>query len=257
MRILVFPDIHEAENVSTDVEAAIARESPDLTIFLGDWFDRWHDGPADAECTALWLKESLRNHNRVHLLGNHDLAYRFPAASEGYCSGFTADKAAAINAVMTPEDWAKTRFSWWHENLLFSHAGWSAHHAIPQADVATLRQYLDAQEYAAFVHLERDKPHWVYATGWKRGGLSPAGGLVWCHFPHEFTPIPGINQMFGHTPKNLGPVITGDRSVNVCLDTTDQVTGVNHYLLVDVSRRPITAIVRHIRGHNVKEINFS
>jgi predicted phosphodiesterase len=53
VKIVVVSNIHEAENVVTDVEAAIAREGSDLTVFLGDVFDRWHDGLVDVERTAL------------------------------------------------------------------------------------------------------------------------------------------------------------------------------------------------------------
>jgi hypothetical protein len=58
------------------------------------------------------------------------------------------------------------------------------------------------------------------------------GGLVWCDF-REFTPIPGLNQIFGHTPGNLGTTKRGQASINICLDTCGRVAGVRHYLVID------------------------
>ncbi len=57
-RIVVIPDIHQAPNLG-QVEAAITRERPDLTVFLGDYFDRSGDQPRDAGRTAERLKHGL------------------------------------------------------------------------------------------------------------------------------------------------------------------------------------------------------
>ena len=76
-KIFVCPDLHEAPNLD-EVEAAIWREAPSRTVFLGDYFDQFYDTPDDAARTARWHKGSLAEPNRVHLWGNHDLAYGFP-----------------------------------------------------------------------------------------------------------------------------------------------------------------------------------
>ena len=86
MKILVIPDIHEAPNLD-EVEAAIAAHAPDLTVFLGDYFDSWDDTPADAGRTAEWLANSLKLPRRQHLFGNHDLPYYVPRIPVLGCPG--------------------------------------------------------------------------------------------------------------------------------------------------------------------------
>ena len=83
--------------------------------------------------------------------------------------------------------------------------------------------------------LTAGKPHWIWGVGRARGGSHPCGGLLWCDV-HEFVPIPGINQIFGHTPGNLGTVKEGRDSLNICLDTCRRETGAQHYLLIEGPR---------------------
>ncbi len=232
-RLFVCPDLHEACNLD-EVEAAIRRESPARTIFLGDYFDQFDDTPEDAARTAAWLKSSLAQSNRVHLWGNHDLAYGFSEISEAWCSGFTWEKCNAINAVLSPDDWTRLRLTHWEGDFLFSHAGWSREFSggPSRAHVSELRTHLASEEVGAWRCLKMGKAHWIFGVGCIRGGTERCGGLLWCDV-REFMPIAGLNQIFGHTPGNLGTVKSGRDSFNLCLDTCSRETGARHYLIIE------------------------
>ena len=232
-KLFVCPDLHEAPNLD-EVEAAIQREAPTRTIFLGDYFDQFDDTPEDAGRTAVWLKSSLAQPNRIHLWGNHDLAYGFSEIQEAWCSGFTWEKCNAINAVLSPDDWTELQLSHWEDGFLFSHAGWTNQFSggSSLAQVSDRRTHLTAEEVGAWRCLKIGKRHWIWGAGYLRGGTQPCGGLLWCDV-REFTPIPGLNQIFGHTSGNLGTVKRGRASFNLCLDTCSRKMGAQHYVIVD------------------------
>ena len=187
------------------------------------------------------------------LWGNHDLAYGFPLIREAYCSGFTYEKSQAINSVLNPDDWKKLHLTHWEDDFLFSHAGWSKElcrcpWATEAEPVSEVRAHLAREEAEAWQHLTFELPHWVFNVGRLRGGLSQSvGGLLWCDV-REFTPIPGLNQIFGHTPGNLGTVKRGPASINLCLDTGDAVNGARHYLIIEKRRGIRYLEIKHISG---------
>lgn len=232
-RLFVCPDLHEARNLE-EVEAAIRREEPARTIFLGDYFDQFDDTPEDASRTAVWLRSSLAQSNRTHLWGNHDLAYGFPEIREAWCPGFSCEKSRAINAIMSPADWAKLKLTHWEDTFLFSHAGWSNDFSggRSRAKGSDRRTFLASEEAGAWSCLKSGKRHWIWGVGYGRGGTQKCGGLLWCDV-REFTPVPGLNQIFGHTPGNLGTVKSGCDSFNLCLDTCSRGKGAQHYLIVE------------------------
>lgn len=257
MKLLVVPDIHEAHNLDA-VDAAIRREAPDRTIFLGDYFDQWHDTPAHAERAAEWLKRSLALPNRIHLLGNHDVRYWFPENENTVCSGFTEAKLKRIQRVLTGDDWERLRLTHWEENLLFCHAGWTrefskAPDATTPPSAAEQQEFLEQHEREAWQALREDKHHWIWDAGRARGGrMQLRGGLVWCDW-HEFKPIAGIHQILGHTPGNLATVLRGAKSCNVCLDTTNRFDGVQHCLVIEEAR---TILVKTLDGAEVRRIEI-
>lgn len=60
---------------------------------------------------------------------------------------------------------------------------------------------------------------WLRA-GWARGGDCPVGGLTWLDWNREFVPIPGLNQIVGHTRRD-GEVRhrSTPESDNWCIDS--------------------------------------
>ncbi len=239
MNIVVIPDLHQSHNLD-QLEQTIARECPDLTVFLGDYFDQYGDSPSDAGRTAEWLQHSLRQPKRIHLWGNHDLPYCYPENPVVRCPGFTREKFEAIQSHLGEPDWQKLRLYHWEGHRLFSHAGWSKHWFNPSPAAAEPRGNLAAHEQEAWEALRAQRDHWIFDCGIRRGGCLWAGGLIWCDI-REFEPIPGIDQFFGHTPGTLGRYVPGNRSNNWCLDTTDR-AGLHHYLVIDGDRVDVRRI---------------
>jgi predicted phosphodiesterase len=210
-KVLVLSDIHHKWERA---EKIIAAESPDLTVFLGDFQDDYGDNPRIARETALWLKKSVHERNRIHLMGNHDAPYRFHN-NFMYCSGYLPDKDDAINMVMKEEDWAKLKWFYIHDGILFSHAGVSASYLKLRGNRSVetfLTQEANAATKAA---LNPKTHHWFFVPGMARGGAVPVGGLTWCDFS-EFEPTKGIRQVMGHTPMKKPTWLAGE---NLFLDT--------------------------------------
>jgi hypothetical protein len=99
---LVIPDVHHRFEWA---ESVIAREGGDCAsiIFLGDYFDHHGDTPQDTYHTASWLKKSLRDNRRCHLLGNHDVAYFAPGRQNVYWSGQSESKHEVFGQFFKPE----------------------------------------------------------------------------------------------------------------------------------------------------------
>jgi hypothetical protein len=252
MKILVIPDIHEAPNLD-EVEAAIAAHAPDLTVFLGDYFDSWDDTPADAGRTAEWLANSLKVPKRQHLFGNHDLPYYVPRIPVLGCPGWDILKYREVCRFLDDGDWGKLTLHHWEADWLFTHAGWSNVYCPDGLTSDLKRQFLDDQVKLAWNWLSssargdaspaENDASWVWALGRARGGDARAGGLTWCDVS-EFSRVRGINQVFGHTTgqlRNLSPgpdqawVIDTKNKAGVrhCLSITDGVVEVH-----DIRARP-------------------
>lgn len=223
IRTLIIPDIHQRHEL---VEPLIARAQPDLTIFLGDYFDSHlpeHTGPVKARATAEWLAWSLKQEGRIHLLGNHDLSYRWPWLYS--CSGFDPASLTAINDNLSPADWEKMKLVHYDGDWLYSHAGvnpgW-----LPKG---FSENALDELCREALLTSARGEAHPFLCAGVARGGGQPYGGVTWQDFNREFQPIPGLHQMFGHTPgdklrtKEDFNFSTGTESINLCVDCCQRI----------------------------------
>jgi hypothetical protein len=226
MKTLIFPDLHEPpQSVFDRIETIIADESADRIVFLGDYFDRFHDTPRDAERTAKWLVKSLADPRRTHLIGNHDASYLWPVDST-YCPGFTWEKAAVIRKNLGPNAKDKFVFHTWVDGWLLTHAGLSENWVTVPADL--LPKWIKKEEKAARRAFNQGKPYWFTAVGFLRGGMHPAGGILWCDHL-ELVPIPKVRQIYGHTPADE-PRWEGPD--HLCLDTAAG-RGPRHFALID------------------------
>jgi hypothetical protein len=215
MKNLIFPDLHEPPTVALEViERTIDREKPDKIVFLGDYFDQFNDTPADAARMAEWLKESLANPRRVHLVGNHDAAYFWPCETT-YCPGFTWPKESAIREVLGDPTTLPFAFHACLDECALSHAGLSAYWVPAGLHPDVVDRWLTAEAKKARTSFASGRLHWFSAIGPKRGGNSAAGGILWCDW-HELQPTPGVRQVCGHTPADRPRWIGQDL---LCLDT--------------------------------------
>lgn len=187
----------------------IDRECPDLTVFLGDYFDSFGDVLAETRRTVKWLKTSLEKPRRAHLLGNHDISYFWPSDAT-FCPGWTSEKQRIIARVLDLGDVDKFKFHAWVDGWLLTHAGLARHWVPPGVEIVS---WLDEEAKKARSLFLEKRVHWFVAIGRARGGYDPAGGLVWCDWREERWPI---RQLVGHTPSR--DVRTANNG-SVCLDT--------------------------------------
>ena len=202
--ILVIPDLHNRVETAEKILKA-HEQNVDYAVLLGDYFDDFFDTVGDAAGTAAWLKESLQNPKRIHLIGNHDINYREPFSPVQKCAGFTEAKKKRINIILTPKDWA--RLQWFHYepvgNWLFSHAG-AQLDILPEYDQAT--SPLDILKFAiknAEKCLKSKTSHPILKAGFCRGGNQSTGGIIWLDWG-EFIPpktTAGFSQVVGHSPR--------------------------------------------------------
>jgi len=218
MKLLVIPDIH---NRVEWAETLLAAHPGWDCVFLGDYFDSFGDGPAQAEQTAKWLRWSIEQPGRTHLMGNHDLPYRWNYLQ---CPGCTAEKQKAVNRVMTRHHWGQTKLvkvyqpSGVYRPLVISHAGITlanlygvedAREVAANGRLSHLRQRPQAEQLgvlwqqAAKCEIMADG-HMLPEHSWlnqgSRMGHRNVGGPFWIdrHVLHPL--LPGCDQIVGHTP---------------------------------------------------------
>lgn len=197
MKVLVIPDLHNRVGF---VGRLIDRVNPDLTIFLGDYFDSYDDDENDASATATWLRDSINTPNRIHLFGNHDVPYAYPWNGAVWCPGWNAKKNKAVNRIISRDLWNKLQFVHYEQGFLLSHAGFHIRnfaHPINGISVESIlfncseiRHYLEAGTVCKYIRIGSDM------------GASGVGGCTWLRW-YEFESIDGINQIVGHTPNVL------------------------------------------------------
>jgi hypothetical protein len=210
---LVIPDIHhKVEAVNT-----IRRTHPGIpAIFLGDYFDDFHDTPAHMRATCQWLKAALEDPADQFLLGNHCFAYLSYELGVrwGFCSGWTLAKQQIFHEYF-PADTLLERSQW-----MLQCQGWLISHAGLSNEI--YRSFSKRKTSDEIFHWVADAgnaltagvAHPAFLAGVDRGGPQRVGGILWCDW-ERFKPIPGIRQTVGHTPGMEVRYKTG----NVCLDT--------------------------------------
>ena len=211
MNYLIIPDVH---NHVEGAEALIAAFPGRLVIFLGDYFDDYNDTVEDARRTAEWLRYSI-NKGRIHLMGNHDLPYRWPGLT---CPGWTKEKHKVVSGIMTAADWRRVRLCIILRSagrpLVISHAGITLANLYGVADPkdtakgGRLEHLRDrsVDEHLSTIDGQRELcDYWAEAAGehhWlnqgSRVGHRNVAGPFWLD-RHEFDPISGIDQVMGHT----------------------------------------------------------
>lgn len=218
MKILVIGDVH---NKTAYADSYLKRWEGSV-VFLGDYFDNFDDSPDDAINTAVWLKHSLQQPNRIHLIGNHDFHYMLPVGSGTYCSGYTLDKHKAIANIFSQGDWSQLKYFHAINNCWFSHAGvsykWFSHPVTGvtrenvEAIITRAKQDIQARIYKSpYVGA-------LWAADHYRGGFYDKGGLLWCDWRNiDF--FKDITQVVGHTPRESIKSHSRKGGTNINVDT--------------------------------------
>lgn len=206
-KVLILPDVHNRIEV---VEKIIKSVQPDLTIFLGDYYDDFGDDPNIIIDVAHWFKESVNKKDRIHLTGNHDVHYWFKNNRKLRCSGYDQFKSIAINDIVEKSDWEKLKFFYVLDGKwLLSHGG--VHPVWIKPDSINSKEFVSANLSDVVEKLKYDSKDsvkkfyanqetWFSYAGFSRCRYSRScGGLLWCDWNSEFKPIRGIHQLVGHT----------------------------------------------------------
>jgi hypothetical protein len=216
MVTIVIADLHHR----TDwVEPALVKLKGkykyDEVVFLGDYFDNFHDTVAMAEKTAKWLRASLEHPDRIHLLGNHDMPYMVSMNDSQWCPGFSHPKCKAINEVMRAH-WDKLKASYYTQGFLLSHAGF-VHKSLSEA---TAEECVTLAE-KELSEVKRHQAPPLFLPG-ARLGERTIGGITWADWDIEFIPLPKLKQIVGHTPNNKVRTKKSGGNLNHCMDTNNQ-----------------------------------
>lgn len=230
MKTLIIPDIH---NKVHWIEPFLEKHTVDEIVFLGDYFDDFGDDATDAAKTADWLKHSLSQANRVHLLGNHDLEYiACPVDQNGrarvgwmYCPGNTPNKRKAIRKILTPKERGKFKLLHETQGFFLSHAGI---HEDVFAHPLVGYEHLHRDCFMALQHAFQGIYNPILRAGAARGSPQQVvSGILWLDWNYEFVPIEGISQIVGHTPDFDRTVRekSAPGSTNFCIDTQRRCVG--------------------------------
>lgn len=219
MKVLVIPDIHNQFSVAENI---ISREKPNFTVFLGDYFDSYGDDPDMAIETALWLKRSLYNKKRIHLIGNHDISY-MTSNPRLKCTGFTDMKRIVISHVNVP--WDRMYYYWWVDDWLCTHSGLSNSFFEKYRYEDDLIEFLKRTDIDDALMDNPMHKHRFFQSGPARGG-DDVPGILWCDYS-EFVNIPNVKQLFGHTKDSVVRHSLENNGECYCLDTS-----LNDYALI-------------------------
>ncbi len=224
MKTIIISDIHNRVNW---IESALSALDFDRVVFLGDYFDDFHDTLEDIKKAAKWLKQSLSKPDRIHLLGTHDMWYSFPYNPYLRASGNTREKSEAINRILSENDWNKLKLYHCEKGFLLSHAG--VHQYLLGKNNLSTQEILKSIKSATEVALQaakNGKPHPWLDAGFSRGGIQVVGGITWLDWYDEFEPVPHLNQIIGHAELKQPEERHTENSKNYCFDTKNRHIGI-------------------------------
>lgn len=242
---IIISDIHNRVDWIEDALSSPILQPYNNVIFLGDYFDDFNDTPQDVANAAKWLKLSLQKPNRIHLTGTHDLWYRFPYNRFIAASGNTEAKMYAIRSILNQEEWNKLYLYHYEQNFLLTHAGTHInliseyvfkHKNLFDKYIVNKELQLSGQEIvdkivkpATIEAIDRIKDGYSHPwldAGVVRGEIQPVGGITWLDWRYEFKPIPGLNQIVGHTELKEPEEKYIKTSINYNLDTRNHHLGI-------------------------------
>lgn len=218
-RTVIISDLH---NRVDWIEPTLSSIRYDRVIFLGDYFDDFNDTDEDITKVAKWLKQSLRQKKRVHLIGTHDMWYRFPYNRFLMASGNTPRKSIIINGIISKEDWNKLKLYWCEQGFLLTHAGLHQSFFKENSDY----RFITSSIEKALQDVGNGKINPLLDAGFARGGLQSFGGITWLDWYDEFEPVPYLNQIVGHTQLMYPEEKSIENSKNYCMDTRNKHIGI-------------------------------
>lgn len=219
---LVFPDLHCRLDLVRPIYESL-KDSVDKIIFLGDILDNPKETEQDTINTLKWFSELLYQDHEgkiIFTLGNHDNYVEF-GLREMFCSRNTEFRRQKWQEYM-PKN--RGKLCYWDGYWLYSHAG-------IHPDYFTTVEALERECETSIQAAREGAMTRLFTPGWCRGGWGKNGGINWIDWDWGFRPIPGLNQIVGHTADEEPKIQTGENSFNLCLDTQSR-----HYAITDKNK---------------------
>jgi hypothetical protein len=194
MEAIIVGDLHGNLNFYRKVKS----QTQDKIILVGDLIDSRHFTRAEQLTLLQEVLDDIEAGKTECLLGNHELSYLIPRMrGTGYASSFDAQimpLKSRMWKLMKP-------YIFDIENsVLITHAGLS-HNLIAEAHAMDGFIWYSNEELETFLEVSwRSQSSYVYHIGTARGGPDTCGGIFWCDWNLEFSSVPGLIQIFGHTP---------------------------------------------------------
>jgi 3',5'-cyclic AMP phosphodiesterase CpdA len=226
MKSLIISDPHHRVDW---IDKIAAQENPDEVVVVGDYFDYFEDPIERARRAAQWVAKHAGIPGWILLLGNHDLNYlRLPQQNFwAECAGYVKDYRTVIDPIMTRQIWDKLGIVYETQGWVISHAGLHPDiflHPYKGFDIKDVqekcRKALENFKRGLWDPIMDDTPR-------NQNKGFPIGGPLWLRW-HEFTPIPGVNQIVGHTRRDQPEWKNTEDSQNLCFDTMNL-----HYVVIE------------------------
>lgn len=168
-------------------------------IFVGDILDSFFNTVEEQIACLTILRYMVANENTDVIFGNHEVSYMFPNQR---CSGHNPETQLHFD-YDGPKD-IRRKFKWYvsfehaGKHILVTHAGLSAKLLRINKISPNIKDIeIALDDWAIKFMRQQPSPFDWYSR--IRGGVDPVGGPLWCDYG-EFEDIPGIIQVFGHTP---------------------------------------------------------
>jgi hypothetical protein len=216
--LIVIGDVH-----GRSVWKTIDPTRHDRIIFVGDYTDSYSlsDDTIFQNLVQIIALRQLYPDKVTLLLGNHDIQYvHYP---DNRCSGFRPSMQADLTRLFRQHK-ALFDVAWQHENTLITHAGVTKRWwAWAQTKSKALAAWANLPLADQLNRLHQSPDKWLlFSVGPSRGGFQISGPLWADEQDTTADPLPGYQQIVGHTPQ---PFIrtsrpTDDTSVTY-VDVTD------------------------------------
>ena len=181
-------------------------------IFVGDIMDSFTQPLKYQVACLTQIRDWIDEGKAKMVAGNHDLQYvnKFHT-----CSGYKAD---TFTRMMVYRDFILGLPPCiLIDNVLVTHAGLhrTIHDTLIQENPGCGIEEL-------LIESAKTVSGAAHQIGIARGGGAPQGGIWWCDWSLEFEPVPGLNQVFGHSnsirmPRHFDEELDGNlRFVRFC-----------------------------------------
>lgn len=219
MKWIVLGDMH-GEYDALLAASRLAEAGTHKVLSLGDLLDSYHrPAPDQARCIDKLLR-MVKAEQAVYVMGNHEASYLYPSMR---CGGWNQPTWGATEQYFTDMKrfMRPLVFDEAHK-VLFIHGGVTKGF-LEQTGITSLEN-LGVELEAMAGSLSSP----FYQIGHIRGGPAPFGGPLWCDWNYEFTPIPGLTQVVGHTNYQGRKRFPGETRIGELRVITDHLGGLNY-----------------------------